>query len=228
MNVEVVGINNGRYTVFIIKDDEYIGPVIAHGYEWDGWMREDIQKYYKEGTDIIDIGANIGYNSLMFSDYGPVYAYEPVYHTITSLNVEKNDLKNDVRVFGYALSNERKTSNIYLPSKELSTNGRLNYGGTTLTPMEGAVVSQTHCEKLDDVYSGVPSIIKIDVERHELEVLEGAMEIIKTHKPVILVEIHDITNSEVHNLLKSLGYEDPEERPEWMYLYRAKDIFSTI
>ena len=54
--------NNGKYNVFIIADDEYIGPTINAGCEWDGWMREDIQKYYTPGTEIFDIGANIGYN----------------------------------------------------------------------------------------------------------------------------------------------------------------------
>ena len=66
LKIDLVRVNNGRYTVFVIENDEYIGPVIARGYEWDGWMRKDIQEYYKEGTEILDIGANIGYNALMF------------------------------------------------------------------------------------------------------------------------------------------------------------------
>jgi hypothetical protein len=79
MHLNVKCVNNGKYNVFIIKDDEYIGPNIAMGHEWDGWMRVDIEKYYKNGTDILDIGANIGYNTLMFSDYGQVYSYEPLF-----------------------------------------------------------------------------------------------------------------------------------------------------
>ena len=73
IDIDIVQVNNGIYNVAIIKNDEYIGPCIACGHEWDGWMREDIKNNYKDGTDIIDIGANIGYNTLMFSDYGPVH-----------------------------------------------------------------------------------------------------------------------------------------------------------
>jgi len=86
MEIELVGVNNGKYNVFVIKDDEYIGPLIARGYEWDGWMRTDVQKHYKPDTDILDIGANIGYNTLMFSDYGPVHSFEPVYNQIVIKN----------------------------------------------------------------------------------------------------------------------------------------------
>ena len=45
-------------------------------------MRETVKNLYKPGTDLLDIGGNIGYNALMFSDYGPVHSYEPVFHSI--------------------------------------------------------------------------------------------------------------------------------------------------
>ena len=77
MEVTIDKFNNGKYNLNTISNDQYIGNTLKQGYEWDGWMRYDIEKYYKPGTDIIDVGANIGYNSLMFSDYGPVIAFEP-------------------------------------------------------------------------------------------------------------------------------------------------------
>ena len=229
INVELIKVNNGRYDVSIIKNDEYIGRTIACGYEWDGWMRTDIQANYKPGTDIIDIGANIGYNTLMFSDYGYVHAFEPVYHEIVKINVKNNNLKNGVHVYSFALSNERKFSNIYLPNIEHSKNGLLNYGGTGLTASDTAIPFPVPCERLDDVYSGTPSIIKIDVEGHELQTLQGAINTIKKHKPMLMVEIYNFSEDDpVHKFIKELGYEDPQERPEWMFLYRAKDIFSTM
>jgi len=32
LKIDIVRVNNGRYTVFVIENDEYIGPVIARGY----------------------------------------------------------------------------------------------------------------------------------------------------------------------------------------------------
>jgi hypothetical protein len=77
-----------------------------------------------------------------------------------------------------------------------------------------------NCERLDDIYTGVPSFVKIDVEGHELQVLKGAEETIKKHKPVLLVEIGNFSEDhEVHKCIKSLGYKDPIEKPELMYMY---------
>ena len=228
--LQVKCINNGKYNVFFMADDEYIGPCIARGYEWDGWMREDLDKYYKEGTEILDIGANIGYNSLMFSDYGPVYAFEPLFHKVITMNVENNKLKNNIHVVPIALSNESENKIMYFP-KAVKQTGLRNYGGSSMQKTDGmdeSTKTEVECRRLDDVYKGVTSVIKIDVEGHELEVLKGAENTIRKYMPTLLIEIFDYEDSEVAKYIRSLGYDEPERRPECMFLYRAKDIFSTI
>jgi len=219
--LQVKCINNGRYNVFFMADDEYIGPTIASGYEWDGWMREDLENYYKEGTEILDVGANIGYNSLMFSDYGPVYAFEPLFHKVTTMNVENNKLKNNIYVAPIALSNKNENKMMYFP-KAVKQTGLRNYGGSSMQKTNGmdeTTKTEVECRRLDDIYKGVTSVIKIDVEGHELEVLMGAENIIKKYMPTLLIEIFDFENNKVPKYLKSLGYGDPEERPEHVYLY---------
>jgi FkbM family methyltransferase len=228
--LQVKCINNGKYNVFFMADDEYIGPCIARGYEWDGWMREDLDKYYKEGTEILDIGANIGYNSLMFSDYGPVYAFEPLFHKVITMNVENNKLKNNIHVVPIALSNESENKIMYFP-KAVKQTGLRNYGGSSMQKTDGmdeSTKTEVECRRLDDVYKGVTSVIKIDVEGHELEVLKGAENTIRKYMPTLLIEIFDYEDSEVAKYIRSLGYDEPERRPECMFLYRAKDIFSTM
>jgi len=223
MNLELGCVFNGKYNVFIIKDDEYIGPTIAHNIEWDGWMRDDIAALYKEGTDIIDVGANIGYNSLMFSDYGPVVSFEPVYHEVVVKNAKQNAILHSINIFPCALSNEEKQMQIFIPSKGCQSNTHINYGGTSFHPTEEmkGVGIEVQCCRLDDVYMGIPSIIKIDVEGHELQVLEGAQETIRKHKPALLIEIHDFENNPVAKFIESLGYGTPLERPEAMFIYTS-------
>ena len=215
-------VNNGKYNVFTIADDEYIGPTINAGHEWDGWMREDVQKYFVPGTEIFDIGANIGYNSLMFSDYGPVYAFEPIYHKIVKLNIENNKLKHKMYSVPIALSNNTESVNMYLPNMVKNT-GLRNYGGTSIHTDEGtdhSSVTSVKCYRLDDIYSGRVSFIKLDVEGHELQVLEGAKNVILKNLPTLLIELIDYEKSKVPSFLKELGYTtEPIERPEKMYLF---------
>ena len=222
MDLKLLKVNNGIYDVSVIADDEYIGRSIIQGHEWDRWMRREARMYHKPGTDILDIGANIGYNTLMFSDYGPVIAFEPVFHQIVKFNIEGNVLRHDVQVAACALSDTKEVREMNIPAQGCQSNTHINYGGTSLYTSETMKTTPVtvNCERLDDIYNGVPSLMKIDVEGHELSVLRGAEKTIKKHKPVILIEIHDFTDDhEVHVFLKSLGYDDPIKKPEAIYLY---------
>jgi FkbM family methyltransferase len=219
--LQVKCVNNGRYNVFYMADDEYIGPTIAAGYEWDGWMREDVEKYYVPGTEIFDIGANIGYNSLMFSDYGPVYAFEPLFHKIVQLNIDNNTLKHKMHLVPIALSNKKEDVNMYFPVK--TKKGERNYGGSSIhfsNELDPETKINVPCFKLDDIYKGVVSFIKIDVEGHELQVLEGGKNVISKYLPTILIELIDYKNSKVPLFLRKLGYiNEPIERYEKMFLF---------
>ena len=215
--MDLTTVHNGKYTVSYIKDDAYIGPCIARGYEWDGWMRQDIETFYKPGTDILDVGGNIGYNSLMFSDYGPVHTFEPMFHEIIQKNVNQNNLKNSVTVHPYGLSSKSDKVNIYRP--KIQHVDKTNYGGYSMTHSEQHLDEHTvvDIKRLDDVYNGTPSIIKVDIEGHEEEFLKGAETIIKVHKPVLMIEIHDGERDKMFPIIKELGYKTVYQRPEKVY-----------
>ena len=228
MEVTIEKFNNGKYNLNTISNDQYIGTLLKKGYEWDGWMRYDIEKYYKPGTDIIDVGANIGYNSLMFSDYGPVIAFEPVFNEIANMNMRDNNLKHKVSVYPIALSDKiGEIVDLYIPKSPKDEPDKINYGGTSMYPNEGHDMNnKVSCmtDTLDNIYKGVPSIIKIDAEGAELDVLRGGLNTLKKHKPVLLIEIvsdYDKNAKKIHDFLKDeIGYTGtPESRPENMFLY---------
>jgi FkbM family methyltransferase len=219
----------GKYTVHVIKDDNYIGGCLRRGYEWDGWMRQDLPHLYKPGTDILDIGGNIGWNALMFSDYGPVHTFDPIFHQIITKNVESNAglVAHKVLVHPYGLGDEPLQLPIFITKHE--PNGLRNYGAASLHPIPEHLQVPGHAayeadgtivrvERLDDVYQGVPSVIKLDVERHELEVIKGAWNTITKHLPAMYIEILDPSNDEIVKLLEPLGYK-MIPRPENNYLF---------
>ncbi len=63
--------------------------------------------------------------------------------------------------------------------------------------------------------------MNIDVEGHELKVLMGAKELITKHKPTILIELlpHIEDSEHVRTLLKEMGYGEPVERPEAVFIF---------
>lgn len=222
MEVSLTKCKTGKYSVYVIDDDEFVGAQIrTTGKLWEEWISGEVKKYYKEGTDILDIGANIGTHTLLFSEIGPVHSFEPLYHAVVTQNVKSNSLKNPVKVYPYALSDEAQVRNMYLPRR--MPHGLKNYGGSSMHLNETAAHSSTpvpvECKTLDEVYNGVPSVIKMDVENHEPYVLRGAINTIKTHKPAIIIEISNYETSEVPKILQSFGYTNYTTPDNSNYIY---------
>ena len=222
MDLSLIKCKVDKYDVHVIVDDEFVGYHIrTTGKLWEDWISDEVKKYYKEGTDILDIGANIGTHTLLFSEIGPVHSFEPVYHEIVKLNVDTNTLQNPVKIYPYALSDTEQIRNIYLPRRVAS--GAKNYGGTSMHINDTAAHDDTpfevECKTLDQIYTGTPSVIKMDVENHEPFVLRGAINTIKQHKPTIIIEISNYETSEVPKIIESLGYSSPMELQNNNYIY---------
>jgi len=123
----------------------------------------------KEGDVIYDIGAHVGYFTLLFSvlvgNKGKVVAFEP---NKKNLEILKRHLKinrcKNVIVVDKAVSD--KTGITFFDTGDGSWTGKISLTGE----YEVEVV------KLDDFISKnlIPSVIKIDVEGEELNVLRGA------------------------------------------------------
>jgi FkbM family methyltransferase len=224
MDIQLVECKVGKYNVFVIADDEFVGAHIrTKGTLWEEWIADEVRKYYKDGTDILDIGANIGTHTLMFSEIGPVHSFEPLYHDIVKQNVESNSLKNPVKIYPYALSDAEQMRDMYLPRR--MPQGVKNYGGSSMHLNETAAHSNTpvqvECKTLDDIYTGIPSVIKMDVENHEPYVLRGAANIITKYKPTIIIEISNYETSEVPGILESFGYTNHVTMDGSNYIYTA-------
>ena len=126
MDFETDDVNVGQYTVSIIRNDQYIGRCLRQGVEWDGWMRQDLPHLVKPGTDILDIGGNIGWNALMFSEYGPVHTFEPIFYNVIAKNISQNQLANPVTIHPFGLSHQFCSEiKMFTPR---SDQGLVNYG----------------------------------------------------------------------------------------------------
>ncbi len=162
-----------------------------------------LKRYLKPGMGFVDVGANKGDFSLLAAKHvgptGRVIAFEPEPENCAWMrkSIGANGFTNIV-LMQKALSNRTGTANLYLGKKS---------GWHTLKPEqenrnEGVITIST-CE-LDNVLEGRCDVLKIDVEGAENEVIDGAAETIKLHRPAILLDLHPQLGADVADIQRKL------------------------
>ncbi len=168
--------------------------------------------------DMLDIGANIGAMTAVMAMSRPnykVYSFEPIPENLAVLKkvVRHYQLKN-VEIFETALGNEDGSCQMIRPLvSEVKLHGLSHvYDEKNNPQQESGNIFDVALHKLDSIkqiqeLSSI-SMIKIDVENFELEVLKGAFNTIQKHRPYIYCELWDneIRTSCIQ-LLESLGYQ---------------------
>lgn len=180
-----------------------------------GWEKVSIDiwvKLCKKSNVIIDIGANTGIFSLVAKSIQPnakVYAFEPVKRVFEKLqqNITLNQF--DIKSYELAVSNQLGKAIIYdTPTDHIysvTVNKNLSEGNDSAFTVEIDLTTlDTFIE--EEKLTGI-DLMKIDVETHEPEVLEGFKKHIATFKPTMLIEILNNEVAEKVNLLvKDLEY----------------------
>lgn len=162
------------------------------------------------GGTFVNIGANVGLYACVIANHvgqsGFVLAFEPMPENIVLLrrNIKLNGFPN-VEVEPVALSNRIGMVDLYVPSTHPggpSAATRIqNPGGWRVT---GKVRSTT----LDQSFDGYRlDLIKIDVQGHEVEVLEGARKVVEHFRPLIVCEVQEQNLGAVIECAKAWGYD---------------------
>jgi FkbM family methyltransferase len=172
----------------------------------------------------VDAGANQGlYSHRLASLSRTVFAFE-INPQVTG-NLQRARLAN-LNLVHMGLSNCSREVILYIPL----LNGTLPLvGWASLQPgnCPGVDVHQEVPARvcpLDDYALPEVDFLKIDVEGHELQVLQGAKETIARYRPRILAEVRDLPG--VAAFLSQFGYRSrrPEAfgvrgSPEWMHVF---------
>ena len=222
-----LGKNNIRNkTINYIKSDNCIGNYIKNGHFWEEWMFKYIQENYIENTNIIDLGGNIGTTTLLMSEVlsnnYKIFTFEPIYSDILLKNIIDNNLTDKVVIYPYGVGNEIKTLKI----KPINLLDNINFGAVSIIR---TLEDKDDSYKIDIVpldyfnFENI-SLIKIDVEHMEIEVLEGCLNLLKQCKPTILIETYQLDvlkQTQIFKELTKLGYEI-ESIPEGCHDYIMK------
>ena len=192
-----------------------------------------VKKFIKSGTDSIDVGVYRGVYSYEMSKYSEkVHSFEPNPIIFKYINKNLKKFIKNIHLYNFALSNQNKTINLKIPIRNSNSNKEIfeeyyEMGKATIhneNNFENYENFEIQTKTIDELsFDNKISFIKIDVEGHELEVIEGAKNTIKMDKPVLLVEIEkQYTKKEVAesiNFINSLGYKS--------YFFNKKDLKST-
>ena len=169
--------------LFVHRKDSFISPRILWCHSYEDFLTDFIKTKINKGDIVLDIGANIGYYSVLFSEWvgkkGKVFAFEPDLDNFNLLrkNININNCKN-VLIVNKALSSERGYANLFL--------NPINKGDHRLWPIESdRNYVKVETATLDDYlnkYLDKVDFIKMDVQGAEAKVVKGAEILLKKSK----------------------------------------------
>jgi FkbM family methyltransferase len=194
--------------MFIPPDPHFFGYVVGH----EAHITRLIEEVVGEGDTCVDVGANIGYFSLMMAARcgrsGAVYAYEPEPANVGALtdNVAIA-ARQSLRIIATAAAVSDHAGSVELVRGDESTLHHVRSPGESSTAAE-----LVPCVNLaqDLAYKGVSGpiqLLKIDVEGHETVVLEGCAELLRSGR--VRMAVIEVTAGEqareIDALLTELG-----------------------
>ena len=196
---------NGRSFNIESPEGDWIGGVVERTssfYEKD--MLNDISSLLRPGSLVVDVGANIGNHTLFFAGVlgCNVIAIEPNAEAcgFLSTNVNANGISDAVTMHSVVIGRG--------PGKaSICRKVRGNLGATRYAATEAGTSDLTSLDELLSGLSVSPSLIKIDVEGMELDVLIGSERLIELCAPVIVVECQSADDyDKVSNFLSRYAY----------------------
>jgi FkbM family methyltransferase len=158
----------------------------------------------------IDIGANIGVYSCAFSKhFDHVEAFEPN-ASCTSMLADLGRSRGGIEIHHLGLSDSDRIAELYVPVEGESEVEAVGLASVN-DPGGNRAVYSISLRRLDDFGFKEVDLIKIDVEGHEWEAIQGGIETIRRERPVLFIEIEqrhlgDRKIDDIINLICGLGY----------------------
>lgn len=151
------------------------------------FMLGQTKKYVHPFRRVIDVGAAVGmYSTFWAPRCLRLYAFEavpPVYNQLKKLE----DRFDNVTTFNLAVSDKVGQTDFYVDDKRLSNSGFRDLVGGQKITVETTTIDAQDFENV--------GFMKIDVEGHELEVLNGAEMTIRMNRPTCMVEVYPKFNN---------------------------------
>jgi FkbM family methyltransferase len=177
-----------NFKIYAMTNDTAVGQTIISTTSYEPHVADAIVKHLKSGDVFLDLGANIGYFTLLAAsivkDNGKVISFEPNQYNRQLLyaSIVENQFKN-ITVYPFAVSDSQQIL-------RLMTSG--SNGWVVELSEESVNYQLVQSVVLDELLQAEKQInvIKMDIEGHEPIALRGMERIINKHRPIIFTEFH--------------------------------------
>jgi len=170
-----------------------------------------LKKIIKKGDICIDIGANLGYLTILFSKLvgtqGKVYAIEPVKPVLSVLRKNTKGLKN-IEIFPFALGEENKL--IRIGNNSIRKKGYVASGSHFVLDKDEIAEIEFNAEmkKGSELFKHLEKLdfIKCDIEGHEEVVIPEIEPLLLKFRPILLIESRGDSRKNLLNFFKERSY----------------------
>lgn len=163
----------------VFSEGDLVSEAIVKNRIWEPYETQIILKCLgRSDSDprkcLIDVGANIGYYSLVANKScgAKVYAFEPEQRNFELLKRNLEEFEG-VSLFNLALSDQNGSANLYLSTD--------NAGDHQLAKSNDRICQKVTLAKGDSLVKGSVDFIKIDTQGAEYKVLKGLMDTISAN-----------------------------------------------
>ncbi len=181
----------GRYKMFVDTQDIGIASHLMMDGFWEMWVTEAMMKTVRRGSVVLDIGANLGYFTILLADLtgadGRVLAFEPnpKLASLVQKSAAVNGFGGFTDVHNIALGAGETT--LRLEIQDDSPGGaRVLLPGTQKSANTTSQID-VPVRRLDTIPGALDAeFMKIDVEGFEQQVWHGMTGILKQNKPLTI------------------------------------------
>jgi len=164
---------------------------------YEQYIADLLNKNLKLNDIFFDVGSHIGlwslYTQSIVGEKGKIIAFEPS----PAFNLLKKNINrySNCIAYNYGVSNTNEKLSFFAQgtgqsnsfNQEITTNSEYKRPGVAIKELKiDAITLDNFCKK----HNVIPNLIKIDVEGHELKVLEGAKNVLLLNGPKLIIEIH--------------------------------------
>ena len=179
------------FKIYVRLNDHFVGGAIANSGDYEPYVTRELRRLLKPGMTFLDVGANIGYftllAALLVGKTGRVLAFEPQQSNCQLLeqSIAANGLQN-ITLFPYAAAEKAQT--LPFSGGGADSNGRIINPSETLAQMYA--LPTVEAVVLDEHLAGIErlDVVKMDIEGAEPRAWAGMQRLIEKYRPVVLME----------------------------------------